>query len=46
MGRMRQHVKEHNVYRWASEILTDLCAVRISEEAVEAVRGRAELEPA
>jgi trehalose 6-phosphate synthase len=46
MGRMRQHVKEHNVYRWASEILTDLCAVRISEEAVEAVRSRTELEPA
>ena len=44
MGRMRQHVKEHNVYRWASEILTDLCAVRISEGAAEAVRSRAELE--
>jgi trehalose 6-phosphate synthase len=46
MGRMRQQVKEHNVYRWAAEILTDLCAVRISEEAAEPVRGGMELEPA
>jgi trehalose 6-phosphate synthase len=45
IGRMRQQVKEHNVYRWASEILTDLCAVRISEEAVEAARNRSQLEP-
>jgi trehalose 6-phosphate synthase len=31
MQRMRQHVKEHNVYRWASTVLTDLCAVRIED---------------
>jgi len=31
MERMRRHIKEHNVYRWASDIVTDLCAVRIQE---------------
>jgi trehalose 6-phosphate synthase len=31
MERMRLHVKEHNVYRWASSVLTDLCAVRIED---------------
>jgi trehalose 6-phosphate synthase len=33
MERMRHFVKEHNVYRWASNILTDLCAVRIEDQA-------------
>jgi trehalose 6-phosphate synthase len=32
MQRMRQQVKEHNVYRWASTMLTDLCAVQIEDE--------------
>ena len=32
MQRMRQQVKEQNVYRWASTILTDLCAVQIEDE--------------
>jgi trehalose-6-phosphate synthase len=32
MERMRHQVKEHNVYRWASNVLTDLCAVRIEDE--------------
>jgi len=36
MKRMRLQVKEHNVYRWASSILTDLCAVRIEDEVVAA----------
>jgi trehalose-6-phosphate synthase len=31
MERMRHQVKEHNVYRWASNVLTDLCAVRIED---------------
>jgi hypothetical protein len=26
-------VKEHNVYRWASNVLTDVCAVRLEDEA-------------
>jgi len=38
MGRMRQQVKEHNVYRWASTLLTDLCAVRIEEEVLSGSR--------
>jgi trehalose 6-phosphate synthase len=32
MRRMRHHVKEHNVYRWASRLLADVCAVRIEDE--------------
>jgi len=32
--RMRLQVKEHNVYRWASNVLTDLCAVRIENEVL------------
>jgi trehalose 6-phosphate synthase len=31
MSRMRLHVKEHNVYRWAANILDDLCAVRLDQ---------------
>jgi len=34
MERMRLQVKEHNVYRWASNVLTDLCAVRIEGEVL------------
>lgn len=32
MKRMRSYVREHNVYRWASEIVTDLCAIRVGEQ--------------
>jgi trehalose 6-phosphate synthase len=32
MERLRHHVKEHNVYRWAGSVLTDLCAVRLENE--------------
>ena len=41
IDRMRHQVKEHNVYRWASNVLTDLCAVRIEDE----VLARKPLEP-
>jgi len=34
MQRMRLQVKEHNVYRWASNVLTDVCAVRIEDEVL------------
>jgi trehalose 6-phosphate synthase len=34
MERLRHQVKEHNVYRWASNILSDLCAVRIEDEVL------------
>jgi trehalose 6-phosphate synthase len=39
MERMRNHVKEHNVYRWASNILTDLCAVRLENEILAVAPG-------
>ena len=34
MNRMRLQVKEHNVYRWASSVLADVCAVRIEDEVL------------
>jgi trehalose 6-phosphate synthase len=40
MQRMRQQVKEHNVYYWASTILTDLCAVQIEDELLEVSLNR------
>jgi trehalose 6-phosphate synthase len=33
MERLRHQVKEHNVYRWASNVLTDVCAVRLESDA-------------
>jgi trehalose 6-phosphate synthase len=41
MQRMRQQVRENNVYRWASLILTDLCAVPIEDELLAASLNRA-----
>ena len=35
MERLRHQVKEHNVYRWASNVLTDLCAVQLESKALE-----------
>ena len=35
MERLRHHVKEHNVYRWASNVLTDLCAVQLESKVLE-----------
>ncbi|HEY9127436.1 MAG TPA: trehalose-6-phosphate synthase, partial [Acidobacteriaceae bacterium] len=32
MERLRHQVKEHNVYRWAASVLTELCAVRLEDE--------------
>ena len=40
MERMRRQVREHNVYRWASNILTDLCAVRTEDEIMAVVMNR------
>jgi trehalose 6-phosphate synthase len=40
MQRMRQQVRENNVYRWASLILTDLCAVPIEDELLAASLNR------
>jgi trehalose-6-phosphate synthase len=33
MERMRHQVKENNVYRWAANVLTDACAVRLEEDS-------------
>jgi trehalose 6-phosphate synthase len=38
--RMRNQVKENNVYRWASNVLSDLCAVRVEDELLEASLNR------
>jgi hypothetical protein len=32
MQRMRQAVREHNVYRWAAHLLSDLTEIRIDAE--------------
>ena len=40
MQRMRQNVREHNVYRWAANLLSDLTEIRIDAEE------RAEVSPA
>jgi trehalose 6-phosphate synthase len=42
MERMRQHVKEHNVYRWASNVLTDVCAVRLEDEILAVALNRSQ----
>jgi trehalose-6-phosphate synthase len=42
MSRMRQHVKEYNVYRWASKILADLCAVRIEDDILAIAMNRSQ----
>lgn len=42
MTRMRHHVKEHNVYRWASRILADLCAVRIEDDILAVAMNRSQ----
>jgi trehalose 6-phosphate synthase len=42
MERMRQQVKEHNVYRWASSLLTDVCAVRLEDEILAVAFNRSE----
>jgi trehalose 6-phosphate synthase len=37
MQRMRRVVREHNVYRWAGNLLADLCEIRVEKtERVEA----------
>ena len=35
MQRMRQQVKENNVYRWASLMLSDICSVQVEDELLE-----------
>jgi len=33
MQRMRRMVREHNIYRWASTLISELCEVRLDEAA-------------
>jgi alpha,alpha-trehalose-phosphate synthase [UDP-forming] len=33
MQRMRKVVREHNIYRWASTLIAELCEVRLDEQA-------------
>jgi trehalose 6-phosphate synthase len=40
--RMRRVIKEHNIYRWAGSLITELCELRLdaADPAQERVRGR------
>jgi trehalose 6-phosphate synthase len=29
VARMRKDIKDHNIYRWAAELITELCEVRL-----------------
>jgi trehalose-6-phosphate synthase len=33
MRRMRQVIREFNIYRWAADLITELSEIRISTEA-------------
>jgi len=46
MERMRRHIKDHNVYRWAANILTDVCAVQVEDEFLEVSLNRSRRIPA
>jgi trehalose 6-phosphate synthase len=39
MRRMRRVVQEHNVYRWAGNLIADLSSVRLVPENIEAMAG-------
>jgi trehalose-6-phosphate synthase len=42
MHRMRKTVREHNVYRWAGNLIAELCEVRLDDQAASpAGLGRA-----
>ena len=43
MQRMRKIIKEHNIYRWAGNLITELCEVRLDAPEEEADR---EISPA
>ena len=32
MHRMRRNVKEHNIYRWAGSLITELCELRLDAD--------------
>ena len=31
MSRMRDHVREHNIYRWAGSLIAELTSIRVEE---------------
>ncbi len=35
MSRMRSYVREHNIYRWAGDLIAELSAVRVEDSAPE-----------
>jgi len=41
MQRMRKLVREHNVYRWAGNLIAELCAVRLDAVSSGAEKFRA-----
>jgi trehalose 6-phosphate synthase len=40
MRRMRQQVKQQNVYRWAANLITDLCEIRVAPLSKPAVKAQ------
>jgi hypothetical protein len=42
---MRRNVREHNVYRWAGNLITDLSEIRIDEPRPEDAQDHEEKEP-
>ena len=44
MQRMRRNVREHNVYRWAGNLITDLSEIRIEEPRHEDAQQREDKE--
>ena len=41
MRRLRKVVKEQNIYRWAGNLVTDLCDVRLEAPEQQAIKGQA-----
>jgi trehalose-6-phosphate synthase len=32
MHRMRELIREHNIYQWAGNLITELCEIRLNAE--------------
>jgi trehalose-6-phosphate synthase len=43
MSRMRAVVKEHNIYRWAGNLIAELCEIRTSATPAEQEKAEAAL---
>src|ERR1700692_2580084 len=44
--RMRQNIKDHNIYRWAGDLITELCDIRLDEPEDRQERFRASVSAA